>query len=31
MEREWEKAHHGLVEEFNDEDIEGVYNDLSAF
>jgi hypothetical protein len=29
MEHEWEKAY-GLVEEFNDEDIEGAYNDLSA-
>jgi hypothetical protein len=29
MEREWEKAH-GLVKKFNDEDIEGAYNDLSA-
>jgi hypothetical protein len=29
MECEWERAH-GLVEEFNDEDIEGAYNDLST-
>jgi hypothetical protein len=29
MECKWKKAH-GLVEEFNDEDIKGAYNDLSA-